>query len=63
MKQDQRTIEQIAGFVTIHVALPPHLMKWAAKHAKNQGHSDIQTVIREAIDLLIARHKAGSPLA
>jgi hypothetical protein len=57
-----KTIAEIAdpNSVTVHVMLPKSLLKWAAGFAREQGHGDIQVVVRQAIDLLIARHKAGS---
>ncbi len=57
-----KTIAQVADpySVTIHVMLPESLLKWAAGFAREQGHGDIQIVVRQAIDLLIAKHEAGS---
>ena len=54
------TIEQIGGFVVIHAALPPKLLRWAAKRAREQGHKDISLVVRDGIDCLIEKKKAGS---
>lgn len=54
----KQTIERIAGGVTVHVMLPESQMKWAAKFAKSQGHDDVQSVLRVAIDLLMQKHKA-----
>ena len=62
MKKDKRTLEQMGGFVTIHVALPPRLLKWVVKRAKHEGHRDVSLVVRRGVDCLMARHKAGSPL-
>ncbi len=59
----KRTIQDEAGCVIVHLALPPHLMRWASKHAKDRGHGDIQVVLREGIGLLMAKQKAGLPLA
>jgi hypothetical protein len=63
MKPDKRTIEQVGGFVTVHAALPPKLLKWAAKRADEQGHKDLSLVVRDGIDCLIERHKADSASA
>lgn len=54
----KRTIEDEAGFVTIHVALPPQLLKAAVKRAKSEAHGDLSAVVRNAIDCLMAKHKA-----
>lgn len=58
--KDGRTIEEVAGCVTIHVALPPHLMKWAVQRARDEGHKDVSQVLRAGIGLLMARHNADS---
>ncbi len=55
----KQTIEEVAGTVTVHVELTPPLMRWAAKEAKLQGHGDLQTVLRQAIDYLKERQEAG----
>ena len=54
------TIEQVGGFVTVHAALPPKLLRWAAKRADEQGHKDLSLVVRDGIDCLIQRHKEQS---
>ena len=59
----KRTAEQVAKMVTRRVELNPKLARWAFKRAKQEGHGDVSVVIRRGIDLLIARHKAGLPLA
>jgi hypothetical protein len=59
----KRNIQDEGGFVTLDVTLPPHLLRWATKRAKDQGHGDIQVVVREAIGLLVAKHTAQSPAA
>lgn len=53
------TIEQVGGFVTVHAALPPKLLRWAAKRAKEQGHKDLSAVMRDGIDCLREKKKAG----
>jgi hypothetical protein len=63
MKQDKRNLEQVGGFVTVHVALPPPLMKWAVKRAKDEGHKDLSAILRRGIDCLREKQKAGLPLA
>lgn len=60
MKPDKRTIEEIGSFVTVHAALPPKLLKWAAKRADEQGHKDLSRVVQDGIDCLIERHKEQS---
>lgn len=62
MKQ-KRTAEQVKRMVVKRVTLAPHSARWAFKRAKEEGHGDVAVVIRQGIDLLIARHKAGLPLA
>jgi hypothetical protein len=59
----KRTLQQEAGFVVIHAAIPDKLLRWAVKRAKDEGHQDVSQVIRRGIDCLRARHKAGLPLA
>jgi hypothetical protein len=54
------TIQEESGFVVVHAALPPHLLKWAVKRAKDEGHKDVSQVVQRGIDCLIERHKAGS---
>jgi len=44
------TIEEIGGFVTVHVALPPHILKWAVAVARREGHKDISLVIRRCLE-------------
>ncbi len=63
MKQDKRTLEQIGGFVVVHAALPPKLLRWAVKRARDEGHKDVSQVLRSGIDCLRERQKAGLPLA
>lgn len=58
----RQTIAQAAG-VTVHVTLPEKLMKWAVRRARDEGHKDVSVVMRRGIDLLMARHKAGLPVA
>lgn len=60
--KSKKTIEEIGGFVTIHASLPPKLLRWAAKRAREQGHKDISLVMRDGIDCLIEKKKAGSQL-
>jgi hypothetical protein len=60
MKPDKRSIEQEGGFVVVHAALPPHLLKWAVKRAKDEGHKDVSQVVQRGIDCLIEKHKAGT---
>jgi hypothetical protein len=59
----KRTIQDEGGFVVVHAALPPHLMKWAVKRAKDEGHKDVSAVMRRGIDCLMEKQKAGLPLA
>jgi hypothetical protein len=59
----EKTTQDAAGFVTLHVALPAHLLKWAVKRAKDEGHKDVSAVMRRGIDCLMERQKAGLPLA
>lgn len=54
------SLEQVGGFVTVHAALPPKLLKWAAKRADEQGHKDLSRVVQDGIDCLIQRHKEHS---
>jgi hypothetical protein len=63
MKPDKRTIEEVGGFVVVHAALPPDLLKWAVKRAKDEGHKDVSQVMQRGIDCLRERQKAGLPLA
>jgi hypothetical protein len=58
-----KTIQSESGCVVVHVELPPHLMKWAVKHARDQGHEDVSQVLRAGIGLLMARHEAKSASA
>jgi hypothetical protein len=62
MKKQTRgqTLEDIGGFVTIHVAMPPKLMKWAVGHAREQGHKDVSQVIHSGLHCLMASHRAKS---
>lgn len=60
MTMKNKTIDQVAGGVTVHVMLPESMLKWAARFAKEQGHDDVQAVLRQGIDLLIEQHKAAS---
>lgn len=46
------TIEQVGGFVTIHVAMPPKAMKHAVKLAKAKGRQDLSAVMAAGIDCL-----------
>ena len=57
------TIQDEGGFVTVHAALPPSLMKWAVKRAKDEGHKDLSAILRRGIDCLREKQKAGLPLA
>lgn len=57
------TAEQVTRMVTRRIKLDPKLARWAFKRAKDEGHNDVSVVLRQGIDLLIARHKAGLPLA
>ena len=61
--KSQRTTEGVKRMVVRRVQLHPKLARWAFKRAKQEGHGDVAVVIRQGIDLLIARHKAGLPLA
>jgi hypothetical protein len=63
MKSNKQTIEQIGGFVTVHVALPPHLLNWVIKRAKHEGHTDLSAIVRQAVDGLMAKHRAESASA
>ena len=63
MKSRKPTIEQEGGFVVVHAALPPDLLKWAVKRAKDEGHKDVSQVMQRGIDCLRERQKAGLPLA
>jgi len=49
-------------FITMSVWLPAHLAQWVKARAWEQGHGDISVVVREAMDRLLARHRAGLPL-
>jgi hypothetical protein len=55
------TIEQIGGFVTIHVAMPPKAMKEAVKLAKAEGHKDLSAVMLAGIDCLRRQGRQDSP--
>jgi hypothetical protein len=55
------SIEEVSGTVTIHVALPPDVLKSVVKAAKREGHRDISLVICRAIKH--AYLKAGSLIA
>lgn len=59
----QRTIEGVKRMVVRRVQLHPKLARWAFKRAKEEGHGNVAVILRRGIDLLIARHKAGLPLA
>jgi hypothetical protein len=48
----RRTIEEIGGFVTVHVALPPPILKWVVTVARREGHKDISQVIRRSLEAL-----------
>ena len=61
--KSKRTIQDEAGCVTLHVELPPHLMKWAVKRARDQGHKDVSQVLRAGIGLLMAKHEEQSASA
>jgi hypothetical protein len=50
------------GLITISVWVPAKLARWVKARAKAQGHGDISVVVREAMDRLLARHRAGLPL-
>ena len=63
MKQNKRTIEQESGCVVVHAALPPKLLRWAVKRAKDEGHKDVSQVMQRGIDCLREKQKAGLPLA
>jgi hypothetical protein len=63
MKKRKPTVEQESGFVVVHAALPPHLLRWAVKRAKDEGHKDVSQVMQRGIDCLRERQKAGLPLA
>jgi hypothetical protein len=41
--------------------MPPRLLKWAVRRAREQGHRDVSQVIHSGLDCLIANHKAKSP--
>ena len=58
--KDKRTIQSESGCVVVHAALPAPLLRWAVKHAKDEGHKDISLVVQRGIDCLIERHKAES---
>lgn len=47
--RNKRTIEQICGYVTVHVALPPDVLKWVVAAAKRGGHKDVSLVIQRAL--------------
>ena len=53
------TAEQVARMVTRRVELHPKLARWAFKRAKEEGHGNVAVILRQGIDLLIKRHKAG----
>jgi hypothetical protein len=55
------SIEEVSGTVTIHVTLPPNVLKSVVKAAKREGHRDISLVICRAIKR--AHLKAGSLIA
>ena len=57
------SLQDVGGFVTIHVAMPPKAMKHAVKLAKAKGHKDLSAVMVAGIDCLRERKKAGLPLA
>jgi hypothetical protein len=59
----KRTIQDEGGFVVVHAALPPHLLRWAVKRAKDEGHKDVSQVMQRGIDCLREKQKAGLPLA
>lgn len=59
----KRTIQDEAGFVTVHIELPPHLMKWVTKRARDEGHRDVSQVLRAGIGLLMVKHNADSASA
>jgi hypothetical protein len=50
------------GLITLSVWVPQKLARWVKARAKEQGHADISVVVREAMDRLLARHRAGLPL-
>jgi len=56
MEKSKKPIGQIGGFVTLHVALPPRLVKWLVRQSKAEGHDDISAVVRRSIDGLMERH-------
>lgn len=58
-----KSIQDIGGFVTVHVALPPELLNWVIKRAKHEGHTDLSAIMRQAVDGLMAKHKAESASA
>lgn len=49
-KPKSPAIEEVAGFVTVHVALPGEILKSIVKTAKEEGHRDISLVIRRALE-------------
>jgi hypothetical protein len=61
--KSKRTAEQIKRMVIKQITLRPELARWAFKRAKEEGHGDVSLIVRQGIDLLIARHKAGLPMA
>ncbi len=50
------------GLITISVWVPQKLAQWVKDRAQAEGHGDISVVVREAMDRLLARHRAGLPL-
>lgn len=46
------TIEQVGGFVTVHAALPPNILKWTVRLARKEGHKDISLVIQRGLEVL-----------
>jgi hypothetical protein len=54
-------IAEVGGFVVVHAALPPKVMKWAVKRAKVEGHKDLSAVLCAGIDCLRDRGKPKSP--
>jgi hypothetical protein len=50
VKPKRGTIEEVGGFVTIHVALPPQILKKVVKAARQEGHRDVSLVICRALE-------------
>ena len=50
VKPKRGSIEEVGGFVTIHVALPPKILKSVVKAAREEGHKDVSLVICRALE-------------